>query len=73
MGNQLGMDDGSDNPGLDILDVVMDANQQLGLDYKHNTLYYQYMDTDMDNIHTLYHHAHNNPMLYRDGGSRCDH
>jgi hypothetical protein len=70
MGNQFRMDDGSDNPGVDI---VLDANQHLDLDYNHNTLYYQFMDTDMDNIHTLYDDAHNNPMLYSDGCSRCDH
>ncbi|KAK5189333.1 hypothetical protein LTR92_010661 [Exophiala xenobiotica] len=50
MGNQFCMDDGSDNPGVDI---VLDANQHLDLDYNHNTLYYHFMDTDMDNIHTF--------------------
>ncbi|KAK5205806.1 hypothetical protein LTR47_010164 [Exophiala xenobiotica] len=66
MGNQFCMDDGSDNPGVDI---VLDANQHLDLDYNHNTLYYHFMDTDMDNIHTLYDDAHNNPLLYSDGCS----
>ncbi|KAJ9499320.1 hypothetical protein H2202_004903 [Exophiala xenobiotica] len=55
MGNQFCMDDGSDNPGVDI---VLDANQHLDLDYNHNTLYYHFMDTDMDNIHTLRRNAY---------------
>jgi hypothetical protein len=73
MGNQFRMDDGSYNPSVDDLDIVFDANQHLGMDYIYNTLYYQFMDTDMDNIHTLYDDAHNNPMLYSDGCSGCDH